>query len=552
MIVKKLIMKNFKRFEDQEFEFNNDVNIIVGDNESGKSTLLEAIELVLNCCYRGKPITTEISTSLFNDASVRKYLAGDLSVVSMPEILIEAYVEGAANLKGDNNTLNTDTEGLFLRICFDDGLEQAYQAFLDNQRAKEGSITTLPVEFYKHEWFGFSWDRLNRHSKKPSCLFVDAARLHPTFGRTKYIGNILNSELTKEARTTLNLNYRQLKAKFDAEEDVMKVNEGLDASNEITSKDLKITADIGVKNSWESSLQLAVDDVAFEQIGKGEQNQIQIKLALSNKSGEVDVVLVEEPENHLSHINLVKLIKSIEQRSEGKQVFMATHSSYVLNKLSADKLCLLSDKFQRFIDIDKGTVKTLKRLPGYDTLRVVLAQKIVLVEGPSDELLLKKIYLKKHGKLPEEDGIDIIVVRGIGFRNYLNIAKPLNHPVRVVKDNDGAYQKNIVDWFEEFKDGATIYSPLSDAQSSLEPALIEKNGSSIEKLDVLAKEMLSTQTYNKYLIEDGIELRKAFLLLWFKGEDKGARKVDSAIRIFDGSADIEFPEYLDEAIDFGE
>jgi len=124
--------------------------------------------------------------------------------------------------------------------------------------------------------------------------------------------------LDKPERAILNLNFRQLKSRFDNEDKVIEINKGLDAENDITSKNLKITTDIGGKTSWESNLELTVDDVSFNQIGKGEQNQIQIKLALQNKADDVDIIMLEEPENHLSHINLVKLISYIEKKNNDK------------------------------------------------------------------------------------------------------------------------------------------------------------------------------------------------------------------------------------------
>lgn len=47
MIITKVIIDNFKSFEHFERDFFEDVNIIVGDNETGKSTILEAINLAL-------------------------------------------------------------------------------------------------------------------------------------------------------------------------------------------------------------------------------------------------------------------------------------------------------------------------------------------------------------------------------------------------------------------------------------------------------------------------------------------------------------------------
>lgn len=41
----------------------------------------------------------------------------------------------------------------------------------------------------------------------------------------------------------------------------------------------------------------------------------------------------------------------------------------------------------KITELDPTTVSYFQRLPGYDTLRLVLAKKVVLVEGPSDEII---------------------------------------------------------------------------------------------------------------------------------------------------------------------
>ncbi len=549
MHIKKLKIQNFKKFQLlTHFHFNEGMNIIVGDNESGKSTLLEAIEICLEFTIRGKSLNTTLTTDLFNHDCVEDYLASDKSQSTLPEILIEVYLEGNHFLKGDNNSDNEDTEGIFARICFDSDLADSYAEFIK----EPDGVSTLPVEFYKPEWYSFAWDRMTRHNKKINCLFVDPSRLHPSYGRAKYISSIINSALDKSARSALNLNYRQLKARFDQEKDVIAINEKLDADDNVTKKTLKVTADIASSTSWESNLQLTVDDVAFGEIGKGEQNQIQIKLALQNKAEDIDIVMLEEPENHLSYTNLTQLISHIENKNKDKQIFITTHSSFVLNKLSLNNLCLLSTEYARLTDIDPKTVKTLKRLPGYDTLRVVLAQKLILVEGPSDELLIRKLYMKTHNRSPEDDGVDILVVRGIGFKTYLNIVKSIKHTVRVVKDNDGDYTKNIKEWSKEYGDYSfiTFYSPRENEQYSLEPALVEANCQSIQELDHLAEVMLSAPTFTKYQVCTDLEVKKRFLKTWFEGGDSGSKKVDSALRILDSDKEIKYPSYLKAAIKF--
>jgi putative ATP-dependent endonuclease of the OLD family len=379
--------------------------------------------------------------------------------------------------------------------------------------------------------------------------------LHPTLGRSRYINSIINASLDKPTRESLNLHYRQLKVHFNQKPEVEAINKLLNAGNELTSKSLSVVADINPTGSWDANLGLAADDISFAQIGKGEQNQIQIKVAIQNKSKDVDIVMLEEPENHLSHINLIRLVSYMEEKHTTKQIFLTTHSAYVLNKLSFTKLCLLSKKYFKLKDIDETTVRTLKRLPGYDTLRLVLAQKVILVEGPSDELILKKIYRNANKRLPEQDGIDIIVVRGIGFKVYLDIAKALEHPVRVVKDNDGNYQKNIIDWRnEDYKDCPYIecFSPEHDEQNSLEPALIAANGKNESMLDKLASVMLSTKTFDgDYKAIGDLVAKRKFMKNWYDKDKGGGKKVDSAIRIFDTNETIAFPPYLTKAVTFG-
>ncbi|MDV6315930.1 ATP-dependent nuclease [Idiomarina sp. HP20-50] len=549
MYIKELTVKNFKKIYSDSFSFNQKVNIIVGDNDSGKTTILEALELVSSSNYRGKSISSSLSPHLFNDKAVKAYLKGDLSKQTLPEILIELYLSDCPEYRGKNNTINKEEDGIYIRICFDEDLTSTYEDF----RKDAESIDSIPTEFYKVEWLSFAWEPIKFLNRKVKGLFIDPTRLHPTYGKTQYLSNIINSSLTREQQALLNLNYRQLKNSFEQQQQIKDLNNELDVTNQVTEQDLSIIADTNSGNV-ESGLQLAVDDISFTHIGRGEQNKIQVKLALLNKGGNVNFVTVEEPENHLSHTKLSALVKFISENS-ANQVFITTHSSYVLNKLSLENLCLISERYMMLKNIDSATAKTLQRLPGYDTLRVVLAEKVILVEGPSDELILKKKYLQDKDRLPEEDGIDIIVVRGIGFRHYLEIAKHIGTKVNVVKDNDGSYEQNITKYSENYSDSnIEFFSEENNALKSLEPSLIEANAIDEDTLKKFARIALSTVTFKKLDEIRALKDQKEFLVSVYIGEkgDKnyGSKKVDSAIRIFDSHEDIQYPEYLAEALKF--
>lgn len=550
--VKSIKLTNFKKFKDDHLEFNDDVNIFVGDNNAGKSTILEALEIVLNNNYRGRPFGTELTPDIFNKDAVQQFLNSDRSAKHLPSLVIEAFIEGVPDYRGANNFLKVDAQGVTVQACFDASLEAVYAEYLNTKP----NLTSVPIEFYKLEWLDFGWNPIKAVAKKFRALYIDPTRIHPTLGKNQYISTILNTALDKEELVKLTLNYRENQQVFNDSGEVKAVNEGLDADHLITDKKLSIAASTLPAGSIQTGLQLEVDDVPFQFIGKGEQSNVQIKLAIQNKSKDIDLVMMEEPENHLSHTNLNKLVHYIEKQRGAKQLFLTTHSSYVLNKLSIDKICLVQSGYQRLHKLDPDVVKTLKRLPGYDTLRVALSRKVILVEGPSDELVLKKIYYRKHDRLPEQDGIDIIVVRGVGFDTFISVGKEIGTRINVLRDNDGDYQNNVVKARDDYADFANIklISSDNDEEFSLEPAMIYANAVDLKTLNAFAKEVLSKKTYNLYTEEAGLNKRREFLIDWFrsvKGNGKGARKVDSAIRLFDGGLEFKYPAFLDEVFDFG-
>ena len=73
MAIEKVIIQNFKKFKNPfEVKFNENINLLVGDNESGKSTILEAIHVALTGMYAGRNIRNQLSTYLFNREAVEE------------------------------------------------------------------------------------------------------------------------------------------------------------------------------------------------------------------------------------------------------------------------------------------------------------------------------------------------------------------------------------------------------------------------------------------------------------------------------------------------
>ena len=67
MHITKVNIENYKCFKGSfSLDLNDCVNIIVGNNEAGKSTILEAIHLALSGLLNGRYLKNELSQYLFN------------------------------------------------------------------------------------------------------------------------------------------------------------------------------------------------------------------------------------------------------------------------------------------------------------------------------------------------------------------------------------------------------------------------------------------------------------------------------------------------------
>jgi predicted ATP-dependent endonuclease of OLD family len=292
---------------------------------------------------------------------------------------------------------------------------------------------------------------------------------------------------------------------------------------------IAITIDVSQKSNWENGLVPHLDELPFHLIGMGEQSTIKILLALENKKEESQVILIEEPENHLSFSTMNILLSRIQEKCKGKQIIVATHSAYVLNKLGIEKVILLhGNKPVPLKQLSAGTQTYFKKLPGYDTLRLILAAKAVLVEGPSDELILQKAYLLKHGRLPIEDGVDVISVRGLSFARFLEIASALEKEVAVVIDNDGNYDEKVKSRYSEYreKQNIRICADTDNSAKSLEPQLAKCN---------------ELQTLNEIFGTKHDDL--AALISYMENN-----KTECALKIFDTQITVKMPDYIKDAV----
>ena len=530
-MITKIKIHGYRIYRDITLEPNEKFNLIAGANESGKSTLIEAIALVLTGRINGRTASEELNPYWFNTELVQEFVkecaAGNR--VAWPEIRIELFFENSDKLQQFCGAVNTDIPtiacpGITMRVF----PEPDYAAERE-EWAKEAS-PLLPIEYYAIDWRSFADVVITSRPRQLATAIIDSRTVRSSTGVDYYMRHILNDGLQPVERAAISLAYRQIKASM-SDSALKNVNDriaGIHAS--LHDQPIVLAMDQSARTSWEGAITPHVKNVPFSMSGQGQQAAIKISLAMNRHSERAAFVMVEEPENHLTHTSLTTLLSRVESLAgENQQLFIATHSSFVINRLGLDGLHLLGGGTpRRLCDLNPGTVTYFQKLPGYDTLRMVLANKIVLVEGPSDEIIFERIFKDTYKRRPMELGIDVLSMRGLSFGRCLELCAALDKTVAALRDNDGAEPNELRAPLQQWlaSERRELFIGVPDHGHTLEPQLIHHNG---EK--VLREILCITEA--------------ADLATWMKRD-----KTEAALRIASATKPVIPPQYMLDAAVF--
>lgn len=519
VFIKKVHIRNYRCLKDCTIELNPELNIIVGDNACGKSTLLEAIHLALSGYLNGRPIQAELHPHLFNLDAVTDYVAAlkKGGGAQPPSVFIELYFadhSDLTHLKGTNNIAKDNCPGVTMGFDFDVAYGPEYKDYI----ADPDAIRSVPVEYYAIRWRSFADNDVTSRSIPIRPTLIDASTIRNNAAASRYVVDIMKDSLDRKQQVDLALAYRLMKDSFLDDGRVATINKALAAKKgTISDRTLTISLDSSSRSSWETGVMPQLDDIPMSLVGKGEQNAVKIKLALESSAAS-HLILIEEPENHLSHSNLNALIDHISFNRKERQLIATTHSSFVLNKLGVESVHLFdSHESMTLKDLTGPTHDYFMKLPGHDTLRLILAKRAILVEGPSDELIVQRAFKNKYGAMPLSKGVDVITVSSLAFKRFLEIAVLLRRRVDVVTDNDG----NVPALEAKYADYLALelikirYDKDEDART-LEPQLLKKNGLALVN-EILGKAFPSDDKLLHYMDTNKTEVALRFFetdLVW--------------------------------------
>lgn len=479
--IRRVVLSNFKRFPALALDLNQNLNIFAGDNEAGKSTVMMAIDLTLSAS-RSKVEALGVEALICQDA-VQAFYKSPKRVEDLPTLFIELYLSDSIDpdLKGRVNSRHENTFGLRLVCEPSDEYGQEIQEILADK------ADNFPFEFYAIRFLTFAGQPYNPYAKPLRHLLIDGAQIDAEYAQREYTRTLYRAHASPSERGTHENKYRQYKDLFS--------DEHLQALN--AKLDLKFQVRSSIKSNLEADLQLAEGGIPLEARGRGRQALIKTQFALKKggkPSDDLRVLLLEEPENHLSHVSMRSLLDSLAETGE-RQLFVSTHSSLVCSRLDLRKVIMMPTG-RSLRDVDDGTAKFFCKAPDSYALEFAMSRRVILVEGDAEFILVAAMYQAATGSTLEKDGIHVIAVGGTSFKRYLALAKVLNVRTAVVRDNDGNFQAHCVDNYAEWiEDNAAVFADKDNNRWTFEVCLYEDNKAICDKRFGGGKRRLSPQQW---------------------------------------------------------
>ncbi|MDD3596756.1 ATP-binding protein [Sulfuricurvum sp.] len=406
MKIIKFKIENFKTFKDVSFEFDKELNILTGSNNSGKTTVLEALAL-WNECFTKLIKQARRADSKINLQNGQYRLGDTINYFDYNDIVSVRspnYKDIFFNFADNRDVILTAT----LQRDHDETLDIAFTI-----KHANGSNYIIALKIVQN----FDYQKFNRFFRNfPDCIQVVYASpvanilMDETFSTDPIIKDrMIKRESFQIVRNRLyNLSDEKLSNFQDDLSFVL--SNGIDrvTFNKTTNKFRDVKADVRIKlksSDIEKNLSL---------VGSGTLQIIEILLAVYEQQNDMNLILLDEPDSHIHRDIQKRLIQILSRHSSHSQVFMTTHNESLIRSTAPKNLFHLEsnvhEKNYRPILHDGAIyneqglqptkqIKVLQALGGessLDLLNALEAENLIFVEGKNDAKYIDEILSKKY------------------------------------------------------------------------------------------------------------------------------------------------------------
>ncbi|MGY3568336.1 ATP-dependent nuclease [Vibrio paucivorans] len=469
MYIKKVTIKNYRSFRFFEAQLQQ-LTVVIGENDTGKTNFFTALSLPLS----GNQIDfnqKRLSVSDINKDAVIDFLKSvvdddteENQLTKIPKVSVTVEF---ADPKDAYET------ALLAKWIVADGGEETYKIRYDFKPKDDKDLLevvkkslagktlddinwfTLPVELYDYQVVSVNNEKPIAYSdlKHVSIHSINAERddfsESSSMKSNSIFTKLLMNTLNDDDKGQINTAYSEFFSAIEKTETFDKVIGASDDFENYDSiiKQLECTPNLPNLKNILSNITLKYGNEFLYQKGLGQRNLIYILIlfAYYKSCGDTfNLCCIEEPEAHLS-VNNLRLVRDFIEKSSSNsgslvQTIISTHNPSIINKLKlSNVLAFTGEKAISLSDTPTKLVDYLRKRPNFDILKLLFANKVILVEGPTEEMLIST-YLSKQ---PALNDIDIIPIGQRGYATFLDIWLALNKDnqnkkIGVVRDYDNS------------------------------------------------------------------------------------------------------------------
>jgi predicted ATP-dependent endonuclease of OLD family len=469
MYVRKVTINNYRSFRTFEAKLQQ-LTVVIGENDTGKTNFFTALSLPLSgnlidfnqkrlsVSDINKDSVIDFLTSIVNDDTEENQLR-KIPKVSVTVEFADPKDAYETALLAKWIVADGDKETYKIRYDFkpkdDKDLLEVVKKSLAGKTLDDINWFTLPVELYDYQVVSVNNEKPIAYSdlKHVSLHSINAERddfsesssMKSNSIFTKLLMNTLNDDDKGQINTAYSEFFSAIE-KTETFDKVIRTNDDFENYDSII-KQLECTPNLPNLKNILSNITLKYGNEFLYQKGLGQRNLIYILIlfAYYKSCGDTfNLCCIEEPEAHLS-VNNLRLVRDFIEKSSRNssslvQTIISTHNPSIINKLKiSNVLAFTGEKAISLSDTPTKLVDYLRKRPNFDILKLLFANKVILVEGPTEEMLIST-YLSKQ---PALNDIDIIPIGQRGYATFLDIWLALNKDnqnkkIGVVRDYDNS------------------------------------------------------------------------------------------------------------------